>query len=66
MNEQTCTLLNEVAKNAEMGKNTIRQLLGIAEDERLKEHLHRQLRTQERRVSKEIGLSCRSRLAQYH
>ena len=47
MNEQTSTLLNEVVKNAEMGKNTIRQLLGIAEDERLKEHLHRQLATYE-------------------
>ena len=47
MNEQTSVLLNEVVKNAEMGKNTIRQLLGIAEDERLKEHLHRQLATYE-------------------
>lgn len=47
MEKQTTALLNEVAKNAEMGKNTIRQLLGIAEDERLKEHLHRQLATYE-------------------
>ena len=47
MNEQTSALLNEVVKNTEMGKNTIRQLLGIAEDERLKEHLHRQLATYE-------------------
>lgn len=47
MREQTSALLNEVVKNAEMGKNTLRQLLGIAEDERLKEHLHRQLATYE-------------------
>lgn len=47
MEEQTATLLNEIVKNAEMGKNTIRQLLGIAEDERLKQHLHRQLATYE-------------------
>ena len=36
MDDQTGLLLNEVVKNAEMGKNTVTQLLGITDDERLK------------------------------
>lgn len=43
MDDQTVLLLNEVVKNAEMGKNTVTQLLGITDDERLKIHLNRQL-----------------------
>ena len=42
MDDQTVLLLNEVVKNAEMGKNTVTQLLGITDDERLKIHLNRQ------------------------
>ena len=45
MDDQTVLLLNEVVKNAEMGKNTVTQLLGITDDERLKIHLNRQLAT---------------------
>ena len=47
MDDQTVLLLNEVVKNAEMGKNTVTQLLGITDDERLKIHLNRQLATYE-------------------
>lgn len=47
MDDQTVLLLNEVVKNAEMGKNTVTQLLGITDDERLKIHLNRQLSTYE-------------------
>ena len=47
MDDQTVLLLNEVVKNAEMGKNTVTQLLGITDDERLKIHLSRQLATYE-------------------
>lgn len=49
MDDQTVLLLNEVVKNAEMGKNTVTQLLGITDDERLKIHLNRQLATYEDR-----------------
>ena len=47
MDDQTVLLLNEVVKNAEMGKNTVTQLLSITDDERLKIHLNRQLATYE-------------------
>lgn len=47
MDEKTITLLNNVAKNAEMGKNTLRQLLCIVENQALKEELHKQLDTYE-------------------
>ena len=47
MDDQTVLLLNEVVKNAEMGKNNVTQLLGITDEERLKIHLNRQLATYE-------------------
>lgn len=47
MDQETVTLLNEVVKNTEMGKNTVSQLLEISEDERLLEHLRGQLSTYE-------------------
>lgn len=47
MNEQTVTLLNEISKNAEMGKNSVRQLLDITADDKLRGHLHLQLETYE-------------------
>lgn len=47
MENQTVTLLNEIVKNAEMGKNTLSQLLDITDDDRLKGHLSRQLSTYE-------------------
>ena len=52
MDDQTVLLLNEVVKNAEMGKNTVTQLLGITDDERLKIHLNRQLATYENAFTK--------------
>lgn len=36
-------LLNFVYQNAQMGVNTIQQLIGIAEDEEFKNHLKAQL-----------------------
>lgn len=47
MDKETVTLLNEVVKNTEMGKNTVSQLLDVTEDERLLDHLHTQLDTYE-------------------
>lgn len=47
MDKETVTLLNEVVKNTEMGKNTVNQLLDETEDERLLQHLHTQLDTYE-------------------
>lgn len=47
MDEKTITLLNEVSKNAEMGKNTVRQLLDISQDPSMRHHLQKQLSTYE-------------------
>lgn len=47
MEQDTARLLNEVVKNAEMGKNTVSQLLDISEDEQMLEHLQRQMTTYE-------------------
>ena len=43
MNEQTTTLLNEISKNAGMGKNTLHQLMGITQDTPLRKNLKKQL-----------------------
>ncbi len=40
-------LLNEISKNAEMGKTTVRQLIGITKDVKMLVHLQRQLNTYE-------------------
>lgn len=47
MEPQTIGLLNEVAKNAEMGKHTAQDLAGITEDVRMKNELQRQVETYE-------------------
>lgn len=47
MDHETVTLLHEVIKNAEMGKNTVSQLTEITEDTRMLEQLNRQLNTYE-------------------
>ncbi len=47
MDNQTINLLNEISKNAEMGKNTTRQLIGITKDKSLLHHLQKQLNTYE-------------------
>ncbi len=47
MNDNTIDLLNDISKNTEMGKNTVRRLLQITKDEKMKMHLQRQLRTYE-------------------
>ena len=47
MEEQTVDLLNEVVKNAEMGRTTAHQLLSIAKENEMKDHLHRELATYE-------------------
>ena len=64
MDDQTVLLLNEVVKNAEMGKNTVTQLLGITDDERLKIHLNRQLATYEdlsKRANAMLAVEANSR-----
>ena len=43
MEEQTVELLNEVVKNAEMGRTTAHQLLSIAQENEMKDHLHKEL-----------------------
>lgn len=47
MEEQTVELLNEVVKNAEMGRTTAHQLLSIAQENEMKDHLHKELATYE-------------------
>ena len=47
MDTQTIGLLNEVAKNAEMGKHTAQDLAQITEDVRMKNELQRQVDTYE-------------------
>lgn len=47
MEEQTVELLNEVVKNAEMGRTTAHQLLSIAQENQMKDHLHKELATYE-------------------
>jgi len=47
MDQETVTLLNEVVKNTEMGKDTVSQLMDVTEDEKLLCHLRKQLSTYE-------------------
>ncbi len=47
MDKQTVNLLNEISKNAEMGKNTTRQLINITKDKSMLHHLQKQLFTYE-------------------
>ncbi|MEG0768550.1 MAG: hypothetical protein RSG59_01400 [Ruthenibacterium sp.] len=47
MDDKTVALLNEVSKNTEMGKNTVRQLLTMTDDASMRHHLQKQLRTYE-------------------
>ncbi len=47
MHDNTIELLNEVSKNTEMGKNTVRRLLQLTKDEEMRRHLQRQLATYE-------------------
>ncbi len=47
MHDNTIELLNEVSKNTEMGKNTVRRLLQLTKDEDMRRHLQRQLKTYE-------------------
>ena len=45
MNETTVGLLNEVSQTAEMGKNTVRRLLDVTDDEKMLAHLHSEMET---------------------
>ncbi len=47
MESQTINLLNEISKNAEMGKNTTRQLMSVTKDITMLHHLQKQLFTYE-------------------
>ena len=47
MEEQTIDLLNQVVKNAEMGRTTAHQLLSVAKENQMKDHLHKELATYE-------------------
>ncbi len=47
MESKTVNLLNEISKNAEMGKNTTRQLMSITKDITMLHHLQKQLFTYE-------------------
>lgn len=45
LNETTVALLNEVSQTAEMGKNTVRRLLDVTDDQKMLGHLRRELET---------------------
>lgn len=45
MENKTIQLLTDIAKNAEMGKSSVEELLGIAEDASLRHHLKKQQAT---------------------
>ncbi len=45
MDDKTVNLLNEISKNAEMGKNTTRQLMEITKDITMLHHLQKQMFT---------------------
>ena len=45
MEEKTISLLNEVSRSAEMGKNTVRRLLDVTDDPKMLSHLRKELAT---------------------
>ena len=45
MDEKTISLLNEVSRSAEMGKNTVRRLLDVTDDPKMLSHLRKELAT---------------------